>query len=48
MIYDVVLRYEKLLKVNVKPHDLRRTFGKLAHKCGARIAEADDSVSGLA
>ena len=42
-IYDVVLRYEKLLKVAVKPHDLRRTFGKLAHKGGARIEQIQRS-----
>ena len=42
-IYDVVVRYEKRLKVNVKPHDLRRTFGKLAHKGGARIEQIQRS-----
>jgi len=42
-IYGVVLRYEKLLKVTVKPHDLRRTFGKLAHKGGARIEQIQRS-----
>jgi hypothetical protein len=28
----VVLRYEKLLQVKVKPHDLRRIFGKRERK----------------
>jgi integrase/recombinase XerD len=42
-IYGIVLRYEKLLKVSVKPHDLRRTFGKLAHKGGARIEQIQRS-----
>jgi len=31
------------LKVTVKPHDLRRTFGKLAHKGGARIEQIQRS-----
>jgi integrase len=34
---------ENLLQVNVKPHDLRRTFGKLAHKGGARIEQIQRS-----
>jgi len=38
-IYGVVLRYEKLLQVKVKPHDLRRTLGKLAHQGGAWIEQ---------
>ena len=42
-IYGVVLRYEKLLQVKVKPHDLRRTFGKLAHQGGARIEQIQRS-----
>ncbi len=42
-IYGVVLRYEKRLQVDVKPHDLRRTFGKLAHKGGARIEQIQRS-----
>ena len=42
-IYGVVLRYQELLQVNVKPHDLRRTFGKLAHTGGARIEQIQRS-----
>lgn len=42
-IYGVVLKYEKLLKVTLKPHDLRRTFGKLAHKGGARMEQIQRS-----
>ena len=42
-IYGVVLRYEKQLQVKVKPHDLRRTFGKLAHQGGARIEQIQRS-----
>ena len=42
-IYGVVLKYEKLLQVTLKPHDLRRTFGKLAHKGGARMEQIQRS-----
>ena len=42
-IYGVVLRYEKQLQMKVKPHDLRRTFGKLAHQGGARIEQIQRS-----
>ena len=42
-IYGVVVRYEKRLQVKVKPHDLRRTFGKLAHQGGARIEQIQRS-----
>jgi integrase len=42
-IYGVVVRYEKILQVKVKPHDLRRTFGKLAHQGGARIEQIQRS-----
>ncbi len=42
-IYGVVAKYEKLLKVTMKPHDLRRTFGKLAHKGGARMEQIQRS-----
>jgi site-specific recombinase XerD len=38
-IYGVVLEYAKQLAVALKPHDLRRTYGKLAHKGGARIEQ---------
>jgi len=38
-IYAVVVRYAKNLGVEFAPHDLRRTYGKLAHKGGARIEQ---------
>jgi integrase/recombinase XerD len=38
-IYGVVLQYAEQLAVALKPHDLRRTYGKLAHKGGARIEQ---------
>jgi integrase len=38
-IYAVVLDYAERLGVDCKPHDLRRTYGKLAHKGGARIEQ---------
>jgi integrase len=38
-IYGVVLQYAERLAVALKPHDLRRTYGKLAHKGGARIEQ---------
>jgi site-specific recombinase XerD len=38
-IYGVVLEYAKQLALPLKPHDLRRTYGKLAHKGGARIEQ---------
>jgi site-specific recombinase XerD len=35
-IYSVVVEYAELLGVEFRPHDLRRTYGKLAHKGGAK------------
>jgi integrase/recombinase XerD len=39
-IYGVVLEYAKQLAVALKPHDLRRTYGKLAHKVGENRADS--------
>ena len=38
-IYAVVLGYAERLGVAFQAHDLRRTYGKLAHKGGARIEQ---------
>jgi integrase len=35
-IYDIVRTYSKKCEIAVRPHDLRRTFGKLASKGGAK------------
>ena len=31
-VFEIVERYSKRLGVRVAPHDLRRTFAKLAHR----------------
>jgi integrase len=31
-VYNVVAEYADLIRVTVHPHDLRRTFAKLAHE----------------
>ncbi len=37
-IYNIVVGYaEKLEKQGIAPHDLRRTFAKLAHRGGSPI-----------
>jgi site-specific recombinase XerD len=38
-IYSVVVEYAELLGVDFRPHDLRRTYGKLAHQGGAKIEQ---------
>ncbi len=38
-IFEVVERYSARLGVRVAPHDLRRTFAKLAHKGHAQYRE---------
>jgi Phage integrase family len=38
-IYAVVVEYAERLGVDFRPHDLRRTYGKLAHKGGAKIEQ---------
>jgi hypothetical protein len=38
-IYSMVVEYAELLGVEFRPHDLRRTYGKLAHKGGAKIEQ---------
>jgi len=43
-IFDVVTTYAAQLGVNVRPHDLRRTFAKLAHKGDARIEQIQLSL----
>lgn len=44
-IYDVVIGYaEKLEKGSIAPHDLRRSFAKLAHKGGSPIDQIQLSL----
>lgn len=44
-IYNIIVRYaEGLQKQGVAPHDLRRTFAKLAHKGGAAIDQIQLSL----
>jgi site-specific recombinase XerD len=44
-IYNIIIQYaEELEKKGVAPHDLRRTFAKLAHKGGAAIDQIQLSL----
>ncbi len=45
-IYNVVVHYAEKLKKNqsIVPHDLRRTFAKLAHKGGSPIDQIQLSL----
>jgi site-specific recombinase XerD len=44
-IYNIVVEYaEQLRKTGISPHDLRRTFAKLAHKGGAPIDQIQLSL----
>ncbi|MEZ4682225.1 MAG: tyrosine-type recombinase/integrase [Caldilineaceae bacterium] len=43
-IFDVVKRYAAALGVDVRPHDLRRTFAKLAHKGKAGVDQIQLSL----
>ena len=43
-IFDVVTTYATLLGVDVRPHDLRRTFAKLAHKGDAPLEQIQLSL----
>lgn len=44
-VYNIVKSYaEKLLKEGISPHDLRRTFAKLAHKGGSPIDQIQLSL----
>lgn len=44
-IYDIITSYaEKLKKQGIAPHDLRRTFAKLAHKGGSPIDQIQLSL----
>lgn len=43
-IFDVVRTHAAAIGVNVRPHDLRRTFAKLAHKGEARIEQIQLSL----
>ena len=44
-IYDIIAGYaEKLEKCGIAPHDLRRTFAKLAHKGGSPIDQIQLSL----
>jgi integrase len=38
-IYASVIEYAERLSLALKPHDLRRTYGKLAHQGGAKIEQ---------
>jgi integrase len=38
-IYALVVSYSEQLGLDFAPHDLRRTYGKLAHKGGAKIEQ---------
>lgn len=43
-VFDVVTTYAKEIGVNVRPHDLRRTFAKLAHKGASPIEQIQLSL----
>lgn len=43
-IFNVVRAYAKEIGVEVRPHDLRRTFAKLAHKGAAPIEQIQLSL----
>lgn len=43
-IFDVVLEYSEKLGLTVRPHDLRRSFAKLAHKGEAPIEQIQLSL----
>ena len=44
-VYNIVLSYaEKLKNKGIAPHDLRRTFAKLAHKGGSPIDQIQLSL----
>jgi integrase len=42
-IYSVVVEYAERLGVDFRPHDSRRTYGKLSHKGGAKIEQIQPS-----
>jgi len=43
-IRDVIINYSEQLDLNVVPHDLRRTFAKLAHKGGSGLDQIQLSL----
>lgn len=43
-IFDIVRTYAQQIGVDVRPHDLRRTFAKLAHKGAAPIEQIQISL----
>jgi integrase len=43
-IFEIVQRYSRVLGVPVAPHDLRRTFAKLAHRGQAPIEQIQRSL----
>ncbi len=43
-IFNVVTAYAKQIGVEVAPHDLRRSFAKLAHKGGAPVDQIQLSL----
>lgn len=43
-IHDVVKEYAALVEISIAPHDLRRTYAKLAHKGGAALEQIQLSL----
>jgi site-specific recombinase XerD len=43
-IFDVVRKYSKQAGLSVAPHDLRRTFAKLAHRGRAQLEQIQLSL----
>ena len=43
-VYETVARYARLLGVELAPHDLRRTFAKLAHRSQAPLEQIQLSL----
>jgi len=43
-VHDVVKHYSEALGIEIAPHDLRRTFAKLAHKGGSGLDQIQLSL----
>ena len=43
-VHDVVKHYSEILGIQIAPHDLRRTFAKLAHKGGSGLDQIQLSL----
>src|SRR6185369_7224153 len=43
-IHDIVIKYSTQVGIRIAPHDLRRSFGKLAHKGGAALEQIQLSL----